>query len=48
MSETQFQVTIQKRNMTFRAASEEEMQSWLNVMMKQKVMIEEIIDGIEI
>jgi hypothetical protein len=34
--------------MILRAPNEEEMQDWLNCMMKQKVMIEQIIDGIEI
>lgn len=44
----QFQITTTtKKTIILRATSETEMHEWLNAMLKQKLMIESIIDAIE-
>lgn len=44
----QFQITTTtKKTIVLKASSETEMHEWLNTMLKQKIMIERIIDAIE-
>ena len=45
---TQFQLTTKKNSLILRAASVEEMHVWLNAILKQKLIIEQIIDNIEL
>jgi hypothetical protein len=44
----QFQITTKQKTMTLRAQSEEEFHSWLNAILKHKLLIEQIIDNIEL
>eukprot|EP01114_Cavostelium_apophysatum_P005336 TRINITY_DN1618_c0_g1_i2.p1 TRINITY_DN1618_c0_g1~~TRINITY_DN1618_c0_g1_i2.p1 ORF type:complete len:748 (+),score=193.07 TRINITY_DN1618_c0_g1_i2:95-2338(+) len=45
---TQFQITTRQKTITLKAPNEEEMHLWLNAILKQKLVVEQIIDGIEI
>jgi len=45
---TQFQIATKQKSIILKAASEEEMHAWLNAVLKQKLMVEQVIDDIQI
>jgi len=47
-SNFEFMITTKQRQIILRAANEEEMHDWLNAILKQKIVIEQTIDNIEL